>query len=132
MPTKPTAPLLWFSIVVRGRRWAVYLSAADISKELGAGMPTEDRSSGAADPYTHSVYVDAGQTTAEIDSTTLHELMHVCLASSYVWPSERVVTALEPTLWRLLSDLGFKWPDKPRGWRAMQRHARSIDPSDLE
>lgn len=125
-------PLFWFRVTVGGRRWNVYLSAASLTRDLAEGAPTGDRCAGLADAKLHTIWIDAGQTPTSIDTTALHELLHVCLAASYVWPAERIVTALEVPLWRLISGLGFRWPDKPAGWRALHRYAKRCDPSDLD
>lgn len=125
--TKNITPLLWFSVLAKGRRWTVHLSAADLTEELGCGTPAGERIAGLADPVTHSIYVDAGQSEKDVDSTTLHEILHVCLATTYVWPAERVVAALEQPLWRILKSLGFAWPEKPKKWRTLQRHAKRVN-----
>jgi len=124
-------PLFWFSTIINGRRWDVYLSAASITRDLAEGGATQDRCDGITDASIHRVWVDAGQSSTKIDSTTLHELLHVCLATSYVWPAERLVTALEEPLFRLVTAFGFAFPPKPDGWRSLQRYARKCDPSDL-
>lgn len=105
---------LWQTLLIGGQMWRVYL-VGPRSRKLRAGLEV-----GKAEYATNKIYISSTAPDGVREDTLLHELLHVALhvsGADKVYDEdpeldERLVTALTPTLHRLLLDLGFVFPSR--------------------
>ena len=105
----------WLALHVGGQKWGVYL-VAPTSKHLALddGSPCNGRCF-----YDECrIYINRKLDEAAREDVLLHELLHAALFVSGAEAAygkspkaeELLVSALTPTLHRLLKDLGFRFP----------------------
>lgn len=104
----------WLDLRIGGQRWAVHLVSPK-SKYL---VDDEGVHVGRCVYEKCRIYVSSALDPEARDDTLLHELLHALLfvtGAEKVYggnarAEERLVSALTPTMHRLLSDLGFRFP----------------------
>lgn len=87
------------------------------------------------DASLYLVLVDASQSRADQDETLHHELMHVAAHESddvlHDAAEERAIRAMSPRLLPIFQNTaGLRWPRRPRGVRAFERHAQTFTESE--
>jgi hypothetical protein len=108
---------LWLTLLIGGQAWRIYL-VGPRSRKLRDGKSIL---SGKAEYATNKIYISRNAPDGVREDTLLHELLHVALhvsGADKVYDEdteldERLVTAVTPTLHRLLLDLGFAFPTPP-------------------
>lgn len=108
----------------RGDEWTTALATSAMLYELMG-----EECAGLTHYQWRVVMVDAGLTRDQQDEVLLHEMCHVAAGEKPeglpVAQEEKAVYAISPRLWPLLKMLGFSWPKRPRGVRALEKLARA-------
>ena len=90
-------------VVIRGRSWSIY-SHKDVHSLLSllgaVGLCYKAKA---------EIFIDPGQTQAEIDHTLVHELLHACFPQKCCSHNmeEKIVTRLAATMSKMLRDSGL-------------------------
>lgn len=132
----PRHALLWYRF--RGTReyaWTVLLVTPPLLASCVAADHLPIRGLTIFTEGLHLVLIDASQSRADQDETLHHELMHVAAhESDDTLPDaaeERAIRAMSPRLLPIFqSTAGLRWPRRPRGVRAFERHAQTLTDSE--
>lgn len=132
--TAPRHALCWYRF--RGTRpyaWTVLLVTQPLLASLLEPDHPPIRGLTIANPEAdlHLVLIDASQSRADQDETLHHELMHVAAHESEdTLPDateERAIRAISPRLLPIFQcTAGLRWPRRPRGIAALERHAKTL------
>lgn len=110
----------WLALRIGGQKWSVFLVPPKSKFLLGIGKDAEtDSVYGACDYEKCRIYINKTLEEGPREDALLHELLHALLhvsGADKVYKGghkadERLVTALTPSLHRLLKDLGFRFPN---------------------
>lgn len=116
-------PLLWFTGHVGHASIPVRLSTADISHELigNVGVTLQHPHCG------YEILIDAASPRDVQDYTVFHEL----IVHGVLWPlklhrrnEEALAQAISPGAMIAFKSLGFNWPRRPKGARALEAFAQ--------